>query len=82
MRGWRKGYLPERAWIFALAVFLHLRKQSPEDARLHLKPYLIADLGKALRSHKAWRFEFVLKTALCHRLFVMQDGQRAIVKMV
>lgn len=49
--GWRtsgQGYLSERNWIFALAIFLALKGESPEDARAHLKPYLQKDLRAAV----------------------------------
>ena len=51
-KGWqwsRKGYLRERDWAFALAVFLDLRGQSPETLKGLLKPHLYADLKTAAR---------------------------------
>ena len=48
--GWsRQGYLPERAWTFGLATFLHLRGESVRKARSYLKPHLYSDLRKAKR---------------------------------
>ncbi len=48
--GWsRQGYLTERAWAFALAVFLQLRAESANDVRPFLKAHLYADLRKAKR---------------------------------
>jgi hypothetical protein len=52
LQGWswsRLGYLDQRNWCFALAVFLALRKQPLTDARPFLRPHLFADLGKASR---------------------------------
>jgi len=52
-QGWkysRSGYLNERAWVFALALFLDLRQQNPDDAKPFLKPHLFADMLKARRS--------------------------------
>jgi len=49
--GWswsRLGYLGERDWVFALAVFLALRGESPAELRPFLKDHLFADLGKAM----------------------------------
>jgi hypothetical protein len=49
-QGWswsRLGYLSERDWIFALAIFLALRGESATELRPFLKPYLFADLRKA-----------------------------------
>ncbi|MGD0144516.1 MAG: hypothetical protein ABSC92_15290 [Rhizomicrobium sp.] len=51
-QGWqwsRQGYLRERDWAFALAVFLDLRGQMPETLKKLLKPHLYADLTKAAR---------------------------------
>jgi len=51
-QGWqwsRQGYLGEREWIFALAIFLQLRLQSPTDVNPFLKPHLATDLRKARR---------------------------------
>jgi hypothetical protein len=48
--GWsRQGYLPERAWAFGLATFLHFRGESANDVRPYLKPHLYSDLRKAKR---------------------------------
>ena len=49
-QGWRSsslGYLRERDWAFALAVFLALRKQPAETLAKLLKPHLYADLRAA-----------------------------------
>ena len=51
-KGWqwsRQGYLRERDWAFALAVFLDLRGQAPEALKGLLKPHLYADLKSAAR---------------------------------
>jgi hypothetical protein len=51
-QGWRYsrlGYLGERGFVFALAIFLELRDQSSEDVKTFLKPHLFADLLKARR---------------------------------
>jgi len=51
-QGWQMstaGYLNERDWVFALAVFLALRQETPAVLRDVLKPHLYADLGKATR---------------------------------
>jgi len=51
-QGWsysRLGYLSEREWVFALAVFLTLKRQPPQQTHRYLKDHLIADLGKAMR---------------------------------
>jgi hypothetical protein len=50
-QGWswsRLGYLGERDWVFALAVFLMLRGEAAAELRPFLKSHLFADLGKAL----------------------------------
>jgi len=48
--GWsRLGYLSERDWTFALAVFLALRGEAAPDLRDFLKAHLLADLRKAMR---------------------------------
>jgi len=50
--GWqwsRHGYLSQRAWVFALAVFLEMRNDSPETVKPFLKQHLYSDLGVALR---------------------------------
>ena len=52
-QGWkysRSGYLNERAWVFALALFLETRGQDSEGPKRFLKSHLFADLGKARRS--------------------------------
>jgi len=51
-QGWsysRLGYLSEREWAFALAVFLTLKRQPAQQIHRYLKDHLIADLGKAMR---------------------------------
>jgi hypothetical protein len=51
-QGWRYsrlGYLGERGFVFGLAIFLELRKQSSDDVKPFLKPHLFADLTKARR---------------------------------
>ena len=51
-QGWsysRLGYLSEREWVFALAVFLTLKRLAPQQTHRYLKDHLIADLGKAMR---------------------------------
>jgi hypothetical protein len=51
-QGWeaaRQGYLSEREWVFALAVYLELRQQSSTEAKSFLKPHLYSDLRKAQR---------------------------------
>jgi hypothetical protein len=51
-QGWqssRLGYLRERDWAFALAVFLSLRGQSTDVFKPLLKPHLYADMRKAVR---------------------------------
>jgi len=45
----RKGYLPERAWAFALALFFQLREQSVDEAERFLKASLVTDLDHATR---------------------------------
>jgi hypothetical protein len=52
-QGWqysRQGYLGERAFAFALAVFLELRGQDNDEVKMQLKPHLFADLVKARKS--------------------------------
>ena len=51
-QGWsyaRLGYLSEREWIFALAVFLTLKRLPGQAVHRYLKDQLIGDLGKAMR---------------------------------
>jgi hypothetical protein len=51
-KGWqwsRRGYLRERDWAFALAVFLELRGQPPETLKGLLKSHLYVDLKAAVR---------------------------------
>jgi len=51
-QGWsysRHGYLKEREWTFALAVFLNLREIDPAPAVAHLKPHLASQLKRSLR---------------------------------
>jgi len=50
-QGWRysrHGYLGERGFIFALALFLEQRKQDAGEAKPYLKSHLNVDLAKAL----------------------------------
>lgn len=49
-QGWRGGswgYFSEDGWTFALAVFLALREEGPDEARRHLKPHLAKRLDSA-----------------------------------
>jgi hypothetical protein len=51
-QGWstsRLGYLTEREWVFALAVFLELRSGGAEPLAPYLKAHLTSDLKTALR---------------------------------
>lgn len=51
-QGWqyqRAGYLSEKEWSFALAVFLTLRGEDPKIALSYLKPSIQTDLKRALR---------------------------------
>ena len=51
-QGWRggpSGYFSEDGWVFALAVFLGLRDESPETAKKHLKEHLAKRLDVALK---------------------------------
>ncbi len=51
-QGWqysRQGYLDERAWCFALAIFFCLRGEDHSIAKPFLKSHLYADLQKAFR---------------------------------
>jgi hypothetical protein len=51
-QGWsysRLGYLSEREWVFALAVFFTLKRQPAQQVHRYLKSHLITDLGKAMR---------------------------------
>lgn len=51
-QGWqwsRHGYLSQRAWIFALAIFLALTGKSPEPLGKFLKSHLMSDLTEAVR---------------------------------
>lgn len=43
------GYFSEDAWVFALAVFLALRDEAPDEARKHLKPHLAKKLDAAVK---------------------------------
>jgi len=55
-QGWqwsRQGYLGEREWVFALAVFLELRAQSSDDVAPYLKSHMLTDLRKARRYLRA-----------------------------
>ncbi len=50
-QGWRgghSGYFSEDGWMFALAVFLALRGEAPDEARRRLKPGLARKLDQAL----------------------------------
>jgi len=50
-QGWqwsRHGYLSQRAWLFALAIFLALTGKPFEQLRSYLKPHLMTDLSKAV----------------------------------
>jgi hypothetical protein len=50
-QGWRSqrnGYLSERTWAFALALFLSLKGQ-PDAAKSWLKPGIAGDVAKALK---------------------------------
>ncbi|MBI3439359.1 MAG: hypothetical protein HY054_12065 [Proteobacteria bacterium] len=49
-QGWSSsfsGYLSEDSWVFALAVFLALREEAPDEARRHLKQHLAKKLDDA-----------------------------------
>lgn len=49
-QGWstaRQGYLPERMWCYALAIFFLLRDEDCGHARPFLKEHLFSDLRKA-----------------------------------
>ena len=51
-QGWRysrMGYLGERGFVFALAVFLELKGQPSDEAKPFLKKHLFLELGKARR---------------------------------
>jgi hypothetical protein len=51
-QGWRTarlGYLEEREWAFALAVFLTLTGRDVGETKRYLKEHLYADLGRAIR---------------------------------
>lgn len=51
-QGWsysRQGYLSERDWVFALAVFFRLTEREADEAKPWLKPHLYADFQKALK---------------------------------
>ncbi len=51
-QGWslsQLGYLGERDWSFAIAVFLALRGETPARLKPFLKPYLFSDVVKASR---------------------------------
>jgi hypothetical protein len=52
-QGWkysRSGYLNERAWVFALALFLEMRRQSSDVVKPFMKSHLFADMLKARQS--------------------------------
>ncbi|MGH6872425.1 MAG: hypothetical protein ACREHE_13060 [Rhizomicrobium sp.] len=51
-QGWRyssAGYLSQRDWVFALAVFRALRDEDTESLKPLLKPHLYVDLQKAAK---------------------------------
>ena len=51
-QGWqysRQGYLRERDWVFALAIFQNLRDEQPKSLNKLLKPHLYSDLKSAAR---------------------------------
>lgn len=51
-QGWqyrRLGYLKEREWVFALAIFLSLRGADAAAVMPHLKPHLVSQLKRTLR---------------------------------
>jgi hypothetical protein len=51
-QGWqysRHGYLDERTWAFALAMFLELRNDPAERVQPYLKGYLFAEMNDAIR---------------------------------
>lgn len=51
-QGWswsRQGYLSERDWAFALAVFFRLTGRNAVEAKEWLKPHLYSDFQKALK---------------------------------
>lgn len=51
-QGWqyqRLGYLKEREWVFALAVFLSLRGIGAESATPYLKPHMASQLKRMMR---------------------------------
>ncbi len=51
-QGWQsssQGYLRERDWVFALAVFLNLKGEEPQSVKESLKPHLYSDLKSASR---------------------------------
>ncbi|MDE2182366.1 MAG: hypothetical protein KGJ78_05040 [Alphaproteobacteria bacterium] len=50
--GWRwqrHGYLSQRAWLFALAIFLELRNEEASMLKPFLKSHLLSDLNEAVR---------------------------------
>lgn len=50
--GWRwsrGGYLSQRAWLFALGIFLELRHLPPDTVKPFLKQHLYSDLNEAIR---------------------------------
>ena len=52
MTGWRwssGGYLSQRAWLFALGIFLALRDEPVDAVKPFLKPHLLDDLKAAIR---------------------------------
>jgi hypothetical protein len=51
-QGWqyrRLGYLKEREWVFALAIFLSLRGIDTQAATSYLKPHMVSQLKRTLR---------------------------------
>lgn len=59
-QGWswsRQGYLSEREWAFALAIFLELKTEPAEQLKPYLKNHLMTDLKSAIRymrKHPDW----------------------------
>lgn len=50
--GWQwssGGYLSQRAWLFALGIFLELRGEKPDTVKPFLKSHLYSDLKTAIR---------------------------------
>jgi hypothetical protein len=50
--GWRwsrHGYLSQRAWVLALAIFLKLRNEASETVKPFLKQHLLSELNDAMK---------------------------------